>query len=440
MSNIHTPQDDFGTVEIWRQHLIRNFLRVMVVLGIPVVIFAVYWIYLDEVMWQAPIPIGVYLVLCIMAYWRKASYKVQVLSLIAVFGVFGLFNQMQYGFNSESALILSSAVLLASLFFGRRMAQFTMLAISLALLVIAWGFTSGHLVVFYPGTTVPRDTKWVGWILYIVLFVGLNTAMQYAQGYLMARLGDALARSRSLAHDLEAERAGLAEQVTIRTRAAEQARHEAEAAAAALQAQMWLVAGQAQLSAVLRGEKDLPSLAQAVLAEVCRYVGASVGALYLRDGDAVWLLGRYSYTPAPGQLERFHLGEGWVGQVAQEGRLQLLADIPESQLILASGLGETPLRHLLAAPFAYMGVVSGVLELGSLHAFTESHVQFVEQSLEPIAIAFNTARSHAHITTLLEETQRQADALSVREEELRAINEQLQAQAENSQGTRTRRL
>lgn len=431
MDNTYTDQNNSAFAAVWRQNLARNLTRALAIFGVLTVAWAIYTAIIGDILWQIPIRVGVYIPVLVLAFSKRIPYQVQAMVIIIVFSAFGLFNHTQFGFDGESALFLLSSVLLASLFFGRRAGYLAMALTCLAILALAWGFTSGRIVAFFPHTEVPRSTEWPGWILYFVVFLGLGTGIQYAQGYLLAHLASALDRSYWLTRDLDAERAGLAEQVMLRTQAAEQARYEAEMAAAALQEQMWQIAGQAQLSAVLRGEHDLASLAQAVIAEVCRYVEAPVGALYLRDGDAVWLLGRYAYTPTPGWPERFRFGEGLVGQVAKEGRLQVLTNIPESQLILASGLGQTMLQHLLIAPFTYLGEVSGVLELGFVHALTESQTQFVEQSLDPIAIAFNSARSRTHINALLEETRRQTDALAVREEELRAINEQLQVQAGN---------
>ncbi len=424
------PDEGIGNIATWRQELARNLLRALAIIGAPVIVVASYETFSRNFTWQLPIRLGVYAVLVIIAFWPQISYRIQASVMIGVFAMFGMFNFTQFGFNGESALFLISATLLTAIFFGRWPGHLSILLACLGIMGIGWGFSSGGIVVYYPGTTVPRNTDFESWVLLAAIFFALSTALQYAQAYLMARLSGALARNSTLAHDLEAERAGLAELVAQRTAAAEEARAEAEAAAAALQTQMWQITGLAQVNAVMRGEQDLATLAQAVTRALCRYIETPVGALYLRDGDGVWLLGRYAYTPAPGQPERFRMGEGLVGQAALEGRVRVLADIPEAQFVIASGLGRSALHHLLVAPFQYAGEVRGVLELGALQPFTPAQVHFVEQALEPIAIAFNTARNRAHINALLEETRRQANELTVREEELRAINEELQMHAD----------
>lgn len=231
--------------------------------------------------------------------------------------------------------------------------------------------------------------------------------------------------------ELSAMQATLEQRVVERTWSAEAAREETEAANRTLAAQMWLVTGQAQLGDVLRGEQTLTALADNVIRQVCRYLAVPVGALYFYEKDTLRLVGRYAYAPLPGHPERFRLGEGLVGQAAQEQRLILMPDIPTAQFAVASGLGETPPRHLLVAPFLYAGQVSGVLELGALAAFTPAQIQFVEQSLEAIAVAFNTAQNRVRISALLDEMQQQATELHAQEEKLQALNEELQAQAES---------
>jgi len=430
LNSIYRDQNSSISADLWRQNLARTLIRALAIFGVLTVAFAVYTAIVGDILWQIPIRVGVYIPILVLAFSKRIPYQVQAAVIIITFSAFGIFNHTQFGFDGESALFLLSSVLLAALFFGPRVGAIAMALTCLAILVLAWGFTSGRIVAFFPNTQVPRSTGWPSWLLYLGVFLGLGAGIQYAQGYLLKHLAVALDRSYELTRDLNAERSGLAEQVMVRTQAAEQARYEAEIAAAALQEKMWLITGQAQLSAVLRGEHDLTSLAQAVIAEVCRYVEASAGALYLCDDDAVCLSGCYAYTTTTVGSECFRLGEGLVGQAAKENRMLALKDIPDSQFLLASGLGQTMLRHLLIAPFAYLGGVSGVLELGFAQAFTESQMQFVEQSLEPIAIAFNSARNRTHIKALLEETRRQASALAVREEELRAVNDQLQVQAD----------
>ncbi|MBN1875357.1 MAG: GAF domain-containing protein [Anaerolineae bacterium] len=422
-------------IDIWRQKLVRQLLVALSIIGGPVAAMAVYQAYIQNYPEQIPIRLGIYLLLIGITLWKRSSYKTQVLVIIGVFGGFGLFNMTQFGINGDSSYFLLSAAVLSSLFFDRWRSRGSIAILLLGLLGMAWALTSGYIIVYYPGTTTPRSTEWEGWLLSILIFLAMSIALGHAQTYLLNHLASALTQSHQLTQELRVERAELEQQIVERTRNAETARAEAESTNEALQMQMWLVTGEAQFNESLRGEQDLVTLANHIICQLCTYIEVPVGALYFREGNKLQLLGRYAYTSPLHHPGHFQLGEGWIGQVAQEQRLQILDTITDTtgtpQLIVASGLGQTHLRYILGAPFLYEGQVNGVLELGSSRAFTDTQINFVEKMLETIAIALNTAENRARINTLLEETQRQANELQAQEEELRAINEELEAQTEH---------
>lgn len=258
----------------------------------------------------------------------------------------------------------------------------------------------------------------------------VGMGLEYTQGYLLDHLGAALDWSQRLSHNLEVERAGLEQQVTERTHNAETAWREAEAARQRLAEEVWLTVGQAQLNDRMRGEQELATLADNVLRQLCRYLEVPVGALYLREGDAVRLIGRYAYQPRPGHPECFRLGEGLVGQAAQDGELRVLSDLPADTLPVVSGLGQALPSSLVLAPFAYEGQLSGVVELAGFTELETLQLEFLRRVLENLAVAFNTAQNRARINKLVAELQSQAQELRAREEELQAVNEELEAQAE----------
>lgn len=229
--------------------------------------------------------------------------------------------------------------------------------------------------------------------------------------------------------ELQAIRDSLAEQVTERTRVAEEARTRAETMHQALQAQVWQVTGLAQLSDVMRGEQELPALTAGILRHLCRYVEAPTGLLYLLEDETLVLAAAYAGQGWAEQT-RFRLGEGALGQVAVERRPRLLA-VAEPPLTVTSSFGEIALTHVVLFPLLDDERLVGVLELGRLAAFTDHQMQFLMQALERAAIAITIAQGRARINALLEETQRQAEELQAQEEELRAANEELTAQAES---------
>ncbi|GIK42396.1 MAG: hypothetical protein BroJett011_62290 [Chloroflexota bacterium] len=218
---------------------------------------------------------------------------------------------------------------------------------------------------------------------------------------------------------------------------AEQAREEAEQARQAietvnktLEVQMWQTAGLAQLNDTMRGEQDTSTLAGSIIQQLCQYLNAQVGTLYVREEHSLRLAGSYAYTPPRHRTDQFRLGESLIGQAALEKR-PIVLNAPDDHLTVTSSLSQIQPRQVLIAPFIYNGQVAGVVELGSLTEFSPVQIEFLHQALESMAIAFVTAQARHRVNELLAETQQQAEELQAQEEELRAANEELEAQTES---------
>lgn len=234
-----------------------------------------------------------------------------------------------------------------------------------------------------------------------------------------------------------AERSAVAESARAES---ESARAESESARKDLEAQVWLVIGQTQLTDAMRGEQDIPHLADNIISQVCRYAGAQAGALFLLNEKTLTLAGRYAFLERPGFNGKFQLGEGLVGQAAMDGEVLHLEDIPSTTLVISTGLVDVKPRQIIAAPFSANGQVVGVLELVTLSTFTQHHFKLLERISEGIGVAFRTAQTRQRLAELLMESQQQAEELQAQEEELRAANEELHAQAESLKATRQLRV
>lgn len=186
----------------------------------------------------------------------------------------------------------------------------------------------------------------------------------------------------------------------------------------------WLLTGNNQLSDRLRGEKELPVLADDVIAQLTEYLNAQIGAFYVRENGKLKLTGRYAFS-ANGDIKGFSLGEGLVGQAASMGRHILLEDVPDDYVRIRSGIGETKPRNLLVYPFKYEGEVRGVLEIGSSGTFSPLDIQLLDLVNDHIGIAVHATQSRETLKQLLEETQRQSEELEAQQEELKQFNEEL---------------
>jgi len=237
---------------------------------------------------------------------------------------------------------------------------------------------------------------------------------------------------RSLANQVAValSNARLFEETTQAKEAAELAQKDIEIANSALEAQVWQTSGQAELNDKMQGEQDVQTLANSIVQQLCHYLKAQIGALYVVDDDYLNLAGSYAYSSKkPGK--RFKFGEGLVGQAMLEKQPVLITNVPDGHLLVRSGFSETPPKNIMLFPFMYEGRVLGVIELGTLTEFNPAQKEFLQTALNNIAIAFNTAQARDRINELLAETQQQAEELQTQSEELRVANEELESQTQS---------
>jgi GAF domain-containing protein len=195
-------------------------------------------------------------------------------------------------------------------------------------------------------------------------------------------------------------RESLERQVSERTRAAESARMEAESARREAELQAWVTRGQAQLAEQMRGDLDIPTLANNITAHLSRYIGAQCGALFLFSGDVLKLTGRYAYTIHDGLKSEFRTGEGLVGEAARAREVIRVDEIPADAPLISSALGESIPRQILAAPLEWNGQVFGVVEFATLDQFTLVHENFLARVSESAAIALRTAQTRSQTNQL----------------------------------------
>ena len=109
-----------------------------------------------------------------------------------------------------------------------------------------------------------------------------------------------------------------------------------------------------------------------------------------------------------------------------------LNSVPPDYLPITSALGEADPLNIAILPIVHNETLVGVLELGSFRQYHDEDFEFLNQSLEGIAIAISVNRSHQRVNDLLEQTQTQAEELQVQHEELQQANEELQVEQKSS--------
>lgn len=220
------------------------------------------------------------------------------------------------------------------------------------------------------------------------------------------------------------------------------ARQEQEAREQENAQRAWANAGVTRFSVLLRqNTNDLNVLCEVVLHELVRYVGANVGALYLRDDEAEEVHEQSDYVLRSSfawdrkrYLEaRYPLGIGLVGACAMEKAQSFITDIPADYGRIAAGVGDARPRCIVMQPLLHEGEAIGVLELAAFDILEPYVLEFLQTISNPIAASLFTVRVGTRTTMLLQQTREQAEELSAQEEELRQNLEEITTTQEESE-------
>ncbi|MFC4050158.1 HAMP domain-containing protein [Actinomadura syzygii] len=192
--------------------------------------------------------------------------------------------------------------------------------------------------------------------------------------------------------------------------------------------QDWLKTNLARIGGLMQGHRDLMQVAELIMRELTPTASAQYGAFYLAEsiGDETELALIAGYGTARGRAlrgggtgdVRFALGEGLVGQAAQERRPLLIADAPADYVKIGSGLGEASPVNIIVLPIVFEDEVLGAIELASFGRFTDVHLAFFSQLIETIGVTLNAIRANTRTEQLLGESQRLAQELQERSDEL----------------------
>ncbi|MDZ8085190.1 MAG: HAMP domain-containing protein [Nostoc sp. DedQUE12b] len=199
--------------------------------------------------------------------------------------------------------------------------------------------------------------------------------------------------------------------------------------------QDWLKTNLAKFTRMLQGQRDLETVSKLILSELAPLVGAQHGVFFLMDSlentPYLKLISSYAYRERRHLANRFHLGEGLVGQCALEKERILLTDVPNDYVKIASGLGEATPLNAVVLPVLFEGQVTAVIELASFRRFSEIHLTFFDQLTESIAIVLNTIAASMRTEELLKQSQSLAEELQTQQSELRETNKRLEQQAQS---------
>ncbi|HEY7928904.1 MAG TPA: response regulator, partial [Steroidobacteraceae bacterium] len=198
--------------------------------------------------------------------------------------------------------------------------------------------------------------------------------------------------------------------------------------------QDWLKTNLAKFSRMMQGQRDLVTVGQMLLSELAPLVGAHQAILYVMESAGsgyshLTQLASFADANTSGELRRYGIGEGLVGQCAQDRQRILLTDIPADVITVHSGLIEARPRNIIVLPALFEGQVRAVIELASINEFTASHLAFLEQLTGSIGVVLNTIEATMRTEGLLKQSQQLAVELQMQQKELQQTNEELATKA-----------
>jgi len=186
--------------------------------------------------------------------------------------------------------------------------------------------------------------------------------------------------------------------------------------------QDWLNTNLARLSSLMQGHRDPLEVARLIMSELTPLVSAQYGAFYLAVAGRDSGSGAFERIAAYGfhrsGMTRFSLGEGLAGQAALDRVRILVEDAPPGYVTVGSGLGQSSQTHLVVLPILFEDQVVGVLELASLHRFSDLHLAFFDRFVPTVGVTINAIMANSRTEVLLGESQRLATQLQERSDEL----------------------
>jgi signal transduction histidine kinase/CheY-like chemotaxis protein/HAMP domain-containing protein len=198
--------------------------------------------------------------------------------------------------------------------------------------------------------------------------------------------------------------------------------------------QDWLKTNLERFTRLLQGQRDLATVSRMILSELAPLLSVQHGVFYTLVADEghdpiLRYQAGYGFKERKHLANEFRLGEGLVGQCAQEKERILLTDVPDDYVTINSGLGESRPLNIIVLPILFEGSVRAVVELASFSRFSDTHQAFLDRLTESIGLVLNTIEANTLTENLLTQAQSQAQELQSRQEDLRASNEDLAKQA-----------
>jgi signal transduction histidine kinase/DNA-binding response OmpR family regulator/CHASE3 domain sensor protein len=189
-----------------------------------------------------------------------------------------------------------------------------------------------------------------------------------------------------------------------------------------IERQRWIKLGLMEISDGLQDSETLAGFAQQLLSCLVPIMGCGAAAVYLREKEYGRFQALAVYGVDPSALDQtkpeVDAGEGLHAQAAKDGKTIILTDIPEGYVPIVSGLGCAQPKFIVLQPLRLVGKQSVVIELAGFGTFDERQWALLSEVPAVVVLRLEILLRNLRTGELLEETQAQAEALSVSEQQL----------------------
>ncbi len=189
--------------------------------------------------------------------------------------------------------------------------------------------------------------------------------------------------------------------------------------------QRWVKSSASTLVGELQRVSSLADFGERLLSGLMPLLGGGVAGFYVFEEETGRLERAASYGLGAGAQAAvtFGLGEGLVGQSAQDRKPVALDGLPPDYLRIESGLGAAAPVQVLASPLVSKTSLLGVVETATFHSFGSRHHALLAELMPVVAMSLEILDRNLRTRQLLGRTQEQARELEDTERFFRSVLE-----------------
>ena len=148
-----------------------------------------------------------------------------------------------------------------------------------------------------------------------------------------------------------------------------------------------------EIVAALNTELEIEPLLKNIIGKIAGHTDSQLGVIYLYEEERLRPGSTYAVDR---ELlgDGFRLGHGLPGQSALERRTILITDVPENYFRISSGGMEGVPKNVICMPITIKDQLVGVLELASIHEYTDRNLKFLNVVAYQLGIGINNALAY----------------------------------------------